>query len=283
MKKRRAPPRILWLAVTSILIAPLLVADEKPEAPRGQYRADPGVVFEEPGEAGWGKGTVLMPTFEDLGLMVGVLCENKGEAIYSLDAMLTGCIPSQAEEGGPQFWFGGLYGAIQEYGSGTPLARQEERGLAVEGTWWLLKGNRGRFSAEIKAWNEAGNEYVCGVIEGKFDLAQPHEKQPIQGPAALGAAIGPDTKAGLHKHSPYRGVEADDCICPVAPFSPARPAKAAGEGEDPWGAEGGVGKYQLVITDPMPYPGSPDFEGALGPPEPPELAGLFALRYVLFE
>ena len=335
MRKRRAPPRILGIAAVSVLVAPLLGADGKPEVPRGPYRADPGIIFEEPGEAGWGKGTVLLPTFQHEGILVGVLCDNAGEAVYALDAMMTGCIPSKSVEPGPHFWFGGLYGTIHEDGGGFNLIdKPAEPGLRVEGTWWLLKSNQGRFSAEIWGCNAAGIEYVCGVVEGKFDVAEPGEEPLVNGPTALRAAIGPETKAGHQKHSPYRGVEPDGCICPVDPlapavhnkarppvegpyyrphhptkprpipaakhlldrrslpdgcicpvdpWSPAVPPKEAGPGEDPWEAEGGLGKYHIEHKNPMPYPQHPDFRGVVDPPEPLELAGTFALRYQLFE
>jgi hypothetical protein len=226
MRTRRAPPRTLAVAAIAILIAPLLVADQKPTVPRSPYRTDPGPVLSEPGEGGWGKGTVQLPSFEQDGMLVGVLCENEGQAVYSIDALLTGCIPSKVTGSDAQYWFGGLYGVVHEDPGGRLLDREEARGLAVEGTWWRVKGDRGRFSAQVWGCNQAGIEYVCGVLEGSFDLAPPDAEAPKLGAEALDPAWqGPESKKRLGMRSPFRDLPRPDCVCPVEPYALAKQGK----------------------------------------------------------
>lgn len=175
MSIRQLLPALVFAAAAAALAAPLVLGDQKPDGSRTRYANawTTGDHTVPPGSTGWGKGCISMPVGDQLGLIVGPVLRSDCQARYYLQGQLTGCIPSDGLAGGAQFWFGGLYGKLQQIVESEPdPGRDEVPWFVVEGTWVLDKDYEGSFVAQLLGRNEAGTQYVCGLVVGRFEVSE---------------------------------------------------------------------------------------------------------------
>lgn len=189
MSPQRLLPAAAILAAGAALAAPLLLADDKPDHPKSRFTdARTADQFKDPpGQLGWGKGSIMMPVGERTGMLVGVLTECDGPCKFMLEGELSGFMPSTGLSGGAEYWFGGIYGVMREVTGGPAPDREHARVLQVEGMWVLDKNYQGSLSAQILTVNEAGNPYVCGLIDGQFKVS---EAMPGPEPGPSGSMTG---------------------------------------------------------------------------------------------
>jgi hypothetical protein len=233
MFTKKILPALATVATTVALAAPLVFADQKPDGSRTRY-ADAwttGDFTEPPGSTGWGKGSMTLPAGEQPGLLVGVVKQGDELVRYCIEAELTGCIPAVDGSGQAQYWFGGLYGRMQQIVDSPPTPGKDEvPWFRVEGTWTVDKYDRGTIEGQLFGCNEAGTEYVCGVVYACFEVsvAMPG---PQGAPAACSKSYVDRRPFDKSKLLPQPGGElrsADTITCPKGPDAQAAdPPKSA--------------------------------------------------------
>jgi hypothetical protein len=174
MSTKKLFPGVAFAGVAAALAVPLLLGAQKPDGTRTGYApaSASGDIQTPPGSTGWGKGSIVMPVREQPGMVVGVLTECDAPTKYVFEGELTGFMPSTGLSGGAEYWFGGMYGKMQQVAFSEPDPGKEEiPWFEVEGMWVLDKHFEGSFSAQLLACNEAGTQYPCGVVEGRFQVS----------------------------------------------------------------------------------------------------------------
>jgi hypothetical protein len=171
-------PKILsgvaFAVTVSALASPFLMAGPQGDGSRTGYSsaASPGDLQTPPGTTGWGKGSIVMPVNQQTGMFVGVLTVCDGPTKYVFEGELTGFMPSDGLTGGAEYWFGGMYGKMQAVASSEPEPGKDDiPWYEVEGMWVLGRNYEGSFSAQLLNRNEAGTQYVCGVVDGRFQVS----------------------------------------------------------------------------------------------------------------
>jgi hypothetical protein len=296
------------VAAVSALTTPLLFADQKPDGSRTRY-ADAwtsGDLQTPPGSTGWGKGSIVLPVGEQTGMLVGVVTRSDGTTRYAFEAELTGCIPSTSPSGNAEFWFGGMYGKMQAVAvSETDPGKDQAPWFEVEGLWILDKHLEGTFSAQLLGRNDAGTQYVCGMVKGRFQVSDAMPG-PAPGTSRDGACFKhfEDAKPIDKTKTPGTGVsdraaEGGTITCPKGdPFAGAMPPKVpSGLGPAPGflvtfqDANGtrrkksGGGLYEdapCMAGWRDAHSTAPPYHGR-ATPDWPVLMGSFELRYQLYE
>jgi hypothetical protein len=290
-----------FLATAAALAAPAIADGRKPGPPETPYVDARSVPVAPPGSTGWGKGSITLPAGEGPGLLVGLVTQCDDACRYVIEAELTGFMPSTQATSNVEYWFGGVYGRLQEHRLPAP-GEKEVPWLRVEGVWYLDKDFTGTFSAEVYGCNEAGIEYVCGRIYSRFNVSEAMPG-PAPEPCRKDFAVPPIRKEKWVSGLPYRGAApaGGTITCPKGPDYVAaepRPVKAtpgttlsvlrpyADAADTTRRKTGGVywqgpckaGWRDARSTHPaaQPYATPP-------PPCWPILSGTFDLRYRLYE
>jgi hypothetical protein len=296
------------VAAVAALATPFLFADQKPDGSRTRYvdAWTSGDLQTPPGSTGWGKGSIVLPVGEQTGMLVGVVTESDGTTRYAFEAEMTGCIPSTSPSGIAEFWFGGIYGRMQAVAaSETDPGKDDVPWFDIEGLWFLDKQFEGTFSAQLIGRNDAGTQYVCGVVSGRFQVSDAMPG-PASGPSRNGACFKSfgvrkpfDKSKTLGTGVSDRAAEGGTITCPKGdPFAGATPPKGPARlgpapgllttFQDAYGTrrkKTGGGLYE----DPPCMAGWRDAHSTAPPYDSrttlnwPVLMGTFDLRYQLYE
>lgn len=122
----------------------------------------------QPGQAGWGGGTIRLATTSSMGMLTGALADGQASGRYTFDAKLTIFIPAGGLVG-EGFHSGGLYGYIQEVPLGGMLEESTPLFLGyVEGLWRTEKDDSGTFLAFVYRRSVVGSSQLSGVITGRI-------------------------------------------------------------------------------------------------------------------
>lgn len=307
MSTKKLFPGVAFVATAAALAVPLLLGAQKPDGSRTGYanaRASDELQT-PPGSTGWGKGSIVMPVCDQPGMLVGVLTKCDGPTKYVFEGELTGFMPSTGLSGGAQYWFGGMYGKMQQVAFSEPDPGKEEiPWFEVEGMWVLDKHLEGSFTAQLLSINDAGTRYPCGVVEGRFEVsdAMPGpstgptverlsfksyaDRKPPEKPKIGGTGVTDRESEGETITCPKATGQVDDAAPPKQPArggpasylttfqdaSDGRRAKTGGRYEE---LPCSVGWRDLRST--LPPFGTPET------PNWPVLMGTFDLRYQLYE